>query len=63
MPIFEADEELTNKEMQRQQRALTNKVFRLESKKLWETLDETPVNGDCWENENDDLDGNGDVSQ
>ena len=55
MPIFEADEELTDKEMKRQQRALTDKMFRLESKKLWESLDDdTPTNGDCWENENDD---------
>lgn len=57
MPIFEADEEVTAKEMRRQQRDLTSKVFRLESKKLWDALEgqESLSNGDCWENENDDL--------
>lgn len=55
MPIFEADEEITAAELRRQQRALTDKVFRLESKKLWESLEqERHQNGDCWENEDDD---------
>lgn len=52
MPIFEADEELTSEEFARQQKALTDKVFRLESKKLWENLEqERHQNGDCWEDE------------
>ena len=52
MPIFESDEELSDKEMKRQQRALTDKMFRLESKRFMEGLVEHS-NGDCWEAEND----------
>lgn len=54
MPIFEADEEVTAKEMRRQQRDLTSKVFRLESKKLWESTESLGdfQGGNRWEVKN-----------
>jgi len=50
MPIFEEGEKITPKEIKRQQRLLTNKIARLEWKKLLEEMDvaEAAPNGDCW---------------
>ena len=50
MPIFEHDDEFNEEEIKRQQRALTEKIFRLQ----WKELIEAPSheiedsNGDCW---------------
>ena len=52
MPIFESDDNMTEKDFMRQQLALNNKIFRLESKRFMESL-ESHQNGDCWENEKD----------
>ena len=50
MPIFEADEELTDAEMERQQKSLTDKMFRLESKQFMDALNGFQ-GGDHWEDE------------
>ena len=53
MPIFEADEPITDAEMQRQQQQLDDKIARLKEAQLMQELEaatehDVPFGGDCW---------------